>query len=458
MRITPLFVRVLICACIALGACRCGGTANRAVDTDVHTDPPRNEAEGVRFDGPRVGFERTLRGDIDGNGFADLTVSRTDGPPPIDAMDVYRVTSAGVPATPSFSLPVGSGCGLGQISPLRLSAFNGENGDHIAMPSPAREGQVRILRGSPDGTLVEAGVLSSPAHEVPSCFGQALATGDRNGDGQRELTVGAPLQHEEAGRVYVFQGIERGVELVPSMTIDAPDGAGSRFGSAVAMCDLTGDFRDDVVVGAPNANGRRGRVYAFDGVTGREFARYDVERPGAPNPNDTYYEFGAKLLALTNGGACDLVAVAGGVSLHGVYVIRGVSGARSRNSIEGPTLLPGTERLRAVEAVASGRIDGDDLPDLVVAGSDFLRIYRSDERGLDMTPWAIVATPGDAGRGWASSASVPGDVDADGFEDVLVGDREHAFLLFGSATGVRGAPRIVSPQLGTEMGRAVWVR
>jgi FG-GAP repeat len=109
-------------------------------------------------------------------------------------------------------------------------------------------------------------------------FGAALAGGgDVNGDGFPDLVVGAPdaspYGRRDAGAVWVIFGVpapgaieltklrpEQGYEIVGA----AP---GDHLGAAVAIDrDFSGDGHEDIVIGAPGAQGGRGAMYGIDSV------------------------------------------------------------------------------------------------------------------------------------------------------------------------------------------------
>jgi VCBS repeat protein/FG-GAP repeat protein len=99
-------------------------------------------------------------------------------------------------------------------------------------------------------------------------FGSAVATLDVNGDGFREVIVGASV----GGHIYVFnlQGRVAGATLQSSdanMIIDAdPDSLGLGFGEVLeAGGDITGDGAADLAIGSPRANGFRGKVQVVRG-------------------------------------------------------------------------------------------------------------------------------------------------------------------------------------------------
>ena len=110
------------------------------------------------------------------------------------------------------------------------------------------DGIVAVYRGSGDGIETEpTQVLTGRSQE--SYFGRSVALGDVNGDGRSDLIVGAPLDDSgagNAGTIFIFLG-----QLDGSFS-DAPDSvvpgirASDQMGHSIAVCDVNGDgFQDE---------------------------------------------------------------------------------------------------------------------------------------------------------------------------------------------------------------------
>ncbi len=103
------------------------------------------------------------------------------------------------------------------------------------------------------------------AIEAGDRFGDALATGDFNGDGRDDLAIGTPEEDlgavVDAGAVYVIYGSAAGLgfgavsPILLHQDVDGVEGeaeTGDRFGSVLLAGDFNGDGRDELVVGIPD--------------------------------------------------------------------------------------------------------------------------------------------------------------------------------------------------------------
>ncbi|XP_027600672.2 integrin alpha-L-like [Pipra filicauda] len=112
-------------------------------------------------------------------------------------------------------------------------------------------GRVHLYRWEEDALHPSGQLYGAPGHPLGR-FGASLATlGDLDGDNLPEVAVGAPLEDEERGAVYIFWGHPGGVELHPRQRLQGDMVAlGRFFGQAVAGgLDLTGDGLADMAVG-----------------------------------------------------------------------------------------------------------------------------------------------------------------------------------------------------------------
>ncbi len=127
----------------------------------------------------------------------------------------------------------------------------------------ADAGAVELRSGAADGALL----LRVEGDTAAALLGSALTDlGDLDGDNIPEFAAGAPWHSGSVffgGRVYVYRGSDGLVLDTISGT-----GIGELLGGAVAGVDTDGDGLRELVVGAIGANGGDGevRVYAWNGA------------------------------------------------------------------------------------------------------------------------------------------------------------------------------------------------
>ncbi len=399
-------------------------------------------ADGTRFDGvaagDNAGYAVSASGDVNGDGLSDLIIgARSANSNSSDSGSAYVVfgTPSGLPAS------------------LGLGLLNGSNGFEI---------------------IGESG---------SDLFGIAVATGDINGDGFGDVIVAAEQAGTifGAGAVYVIFGKASGFNAdVATFGMAARTGfriegnaSGDFTGSSVAAGDVNGDGIDDVIIGVRSADfsgsnagaayvlfgkaTRFDKVIAITSLTGKVGFRLD----GAVADNGA----GTAVAAgdVNGDGIDDIMVGANGAAPDGefsgsAYVMFGKKAAFASSSNLG--LLNGTTGFRVDGSGAfsqtgssvspAGDVNGDGTGDMLVGslnsvphGAALIFGHKSTFPAsigvavLDGTV-GVKFTTGEAFLG--TSVAAAGDVNGDGFDDLIAGaqfdgvnDPGAGYVVFGKA-------------------------
>ncbi len=265
-----------------------------------------------------------VNGDFDGDGHTDLAIG-LPGSSTLLASDVGVVNVVGRAAIrydghrSALTLRqdhAESGDRFGAA--LAVGDFNGDGFDDLAVGAPgetvgnaADAGAVTILHGGPSGLqrvafLHQESVLDRAA-EAGDHFGWALASADVDDDGYDDLVIGAPGKNRSRGAVVRMLGSSSGLTTLRATMADADDrgvattaAAGQRFGSSLAVGNLDGARRPEIIIGVPFADfagaDRAGLVIACrDGSLATCERWIHQGRRWVPGKNETGDRFGLTL-------------------------------------------------------------------------------------------------------------------------------------------------------------------
>ncbi|MGE3616497.1 MAG: FG-GAP-like repeat-containing protein [Gemmatimonadales bacterium] len=269
--------------------------------------------------------------------------------------------------------------------------------------APAGPGRVYLYSGK-TGTLL----WSATGHAGESLGNGLEAAGDVDRDGAADVIAGAPGRD----RAYVYSG-RNGKVL---FTLAAAD-SGERFGNAAASAgDIDQDGHPDLIVGAPGAAKGAGRVYLFSGRNGARLATIEGEAAGDG--------LGSIVAGARAGRGTPFLAGAPGAGpgRAGRVLVYDARTRKVRFTIDADST---GAALGAMFTSLVGDVDGDKVPDVYAAdfsnsgnGPGSGRIYvHSGKDGRRLYRF----TGENPGDGFGIGSADAGDVNRDGYDDLVVG-------------------------------------
>ena len=259
--------------------------------------------------------------------------------------------------------------------------------------------------------------------------------GDVNGDGYADVVVGAPHYSDttsQRGRAYVWYGA--GASISADLDWDAVGpSTDAFFGTAVATAgDVNGDGYSDVIVGSPGYFSLRGRAFVYHG--GPDDPSETAGWTKASNLEQALFGSSVGTAGDVNGdGYADLIVGAPrwdeGQDLEGgAWVYLGDEGGLQT----APDFYKQGNQHYAefgTSVGTAGDVNGDGYDDIIV-GAPFWTdgqddeggawIYRGSNNGVLSAPiWYKQSNHGGAQLG--TSVGTAGDVNGDGYADVIVG-------------------------------------
>ncbi len=327
-------------------------------------------------DGDRSGYSVSGAGDFNGDGIDDLIIG---------APSAYGAAGE--------SYVVFGGSDLGADGSFDLASLEEGNGS-----------QGFVLRGN------------LPFSEE-SGFSVSRA-GDINNNGRNDLIIGAPSADESAGKSYVVFG-GQGVGQFGSFNLSELNGTNGfaingidqddfSGWSVSGAGDINGDGIDDLIIGAPSAYGAAGESYVVFGSSGGFDASFDLNTLNGTN----------------------------GFTINGIN-----TGDESGYSVSG-----------------AGDFNGDGIDDLIVGapfgsypfgtgdnGQSYVVFGRNEELGetfpaivdpedIALERQGFIINGIDDGDNLGRSVSGAGDVNGDGFDDLIIGAprANQSYVVFGT--------------------------
>ena len=450
----------------------------------------------------RLGVSVAGLGDVNGDGFADVAAGASvyaSGQTGEGAAFIYLGSRDGLSGYPlaSTSLEADQASAEFGTSVAAAGDVNNDGYDDVIVGAPffdtgqLNAGAAFVFHGGPagigDGTVSTADAVVQSDQGGARLGGSVAGVGDTNGDGFADIIVGAQaysMAQPGEGAAFVFHGGPSGIGNGSPLTADAilrSDQSGARLGFSVAGTgDVNNDSYADVIVGALDydlGQTNEGVALVFHGGP-------SGVGDGTPSNADAILEsdqLNAELSCVdgagdTNGDGYDDVIVGSfgfdlGQPKEGAAFVflGGPSGVGNGGSASADSILQSDQAnsFFGFRVAGADDVNADGYSDVIVA-ADSYDLGQTDEgaafvflggplgvgNGSPANADAVLQSD-QAGCRLGASVAGAGDVNADGYADVVVATRygnpavATALVYLGGINGIAsGTPRGAAATLG----------
>ncbi|MBP8915223.1 MAG: FG-GAP repeat protein, partial [Chitinophagales bacterium] len=401
-------------------------------------------------------------GDVNNDGYEDIMVAAwkyANGQTNEGAVYIYHGTAGGMNTTPALIIEGNLGSAYFGYSADRAGDVNNDGYDDIIVGAykfsngQTNEGKFFIYHGSASG-INPIAATTIESNQSSAYMGNSVAgIGDVNNDGFDDVAVGAYYYENgetDEGRVNIYKGTATGINTTPFAILEA-NFVSIHFGYAVSAAgDVNNDGYDDFMVCGRDYNGvyvDEGFVYIYHGAASITSPASIIYGDG---PFDHIGDVMAAIGDVNNDGYDDIALQHHIVSVN--YTVSIHHGSATGINIAPSVVLATDQDLAGFGNGLSGAGDfnNDGYDDLIIGmdSYDFANgnsgragIYIGSSTGINSNIYTSFQVGQGSGEFGSSVASV-GDINNDGFDDVLVGApfmdnienvEGMAFLYFGES-------------------------
>jgi hypothetical protein len=424
-------------------------------------------------------------GDINGDGYSDIVIGAYQYTNTIGsegAAFVYFGTPTGISSI--VQAQVFGGQIFSRLGSAVSSAgdVNGDGYSDVLVGASGysniegNEGGGYIYNGASGGLSNAPGATPNDANAPFANYGYSVASaGDVNGDGFSDVIIGAFTiddNFSSEGLAYLYYGSANGLSVSPNSILDDANANNAYFGCSVASAgDVNGDGYGDVIVGAygykDGANNNEGRAFVYYGSAGGLSASPNNILDDA-NQANAQFGFAVASAGDVNGDGYSDVVV-GAVFYDDPLTNEGKAfihhGSASGLSVAANSSFSDANQSNAFfgySVASAGDVNGDGYSDVLIGAQFYddapftdegnVFVYYGSPTGLATIPSDQLNDANQAASTFGRSVASAGDVNGDGFSDVIIGaygyddgnvDEGRAFVYYGSATGLSASPNSI---------------
>jgi hypothetical protein len=423
----------------------------------------------------QLGFSVSTAGDINGDGFSDVVI----GAPYYDSTQtnegrafVWYGSSSdlgadGTRGNAGWTYVSGQDSAQFGYSVFTAGDINGDGysdviaGANLYETGENNEGQAYVFNGAPTGLSAAANFTKAGTANSEFFGANVSSAGDVNGDGYSDVLVSAPYfdgGQTDEGIVYLFGGSATGLKPTAFASIEGNQDSANFGASASTAGDVNGDGYCDVIIGAPlynNGENNEGRAYIYFGSALTPYLTFSTSVES--NQADAHFGASVSTAGDVNGdGYSDVIVGAdyydNGQTDEGKAFVYYGSATGISAAANWTTESDQTSAQLGNAVATAGDVNDDGYSDILVGSSYYdngntdegrVNLYYGSSIGLSSAAKWTGESDQNSGR-FGFSLSTAGDVNGDGYADILVGavlynngqsNEGAVFLWYGSATG-----------------------
>jgi hypothetical protein len=394
-------------------------------------------------------FSRSVAsaGDVNGDGYGDVIVGAylfDNGQTDEGRAFVYLGSASGLSVAAAWTAESDQANAQFGTSVGSAGDANGDGYGDVIVGAPnfdgvqTAEGRAFVYLGSASG-LSAANAWTAESDQADAWFGFSVASaGDVNGDGYGDVIVGVyrfDNGQTDEGRALVYLGSASGLSPAAGWTAESNQTNGFFGGSVASAGDVNGDGSDDVIVGAyafTNGQTAEGRAFVYLGSA----SGLSTAAAWTAESNEVAAFFGLSVASAgdVNGDGCGDVVVGASNVGNGqtgegrAFVYLGSASGLS-TAAAWTTESDQAYANYGISVASAGDVNGDGYGDVIIGANVFDNgqldegrafVYLGSATGLS-TAAAWTAESDQAFSYFGTSVASAGDVNGDGYGDVIVG-------------------------------------
>lgn len=335
---------------------------------------------------------------------------------------------------------------------MSIADLTGDGAVDLLLGSPSAEegdyrGRVRLVAGPVMGQVdLTSDEVPDISSDEDNLEGEFVSTGDLDGDGYVDLLMGVSSSDREEDGLYIVSGpvsSEYSLDRDGPTYLDADYGAGDDGGGDYAKVQTAdvygGDGQDDLFLEVSRDNDGRGSAFFMPGPILEGGSVYDAAETAvyAVWEDEATYVSNVNLVGDINGDGIDDVAAWRGA----LYIIFDLPTGTYDVVDLGDVVLELGRRDLGKQFLSPGDVDGDGLDDLLTTPANPVDVYwgsspyvylftsgtlnaATDGSALDVDDDNTAIFDGGSYSQIGMGMAAPGDLNADGYADVFIGDAQ----------------------------------